>query len=121
MTILVSYLNKPIKLKLLQVVSGKSTVPMAIVHLDIKGKKCVATAEGNGPIDASFRAVQQLVKKKVALEEFLVQAITRGSDDVGKVHIQLEHQGKRVHGFGVDEDIITASVEALIDAFNKIV
>ena len=50
------------------------------------------------------------------LEEFLIQAITRGSDDIGKVHIQVEHKGKIFYGFSANTDIITASVEAFIDA-----
>jgi 2-isopropylmalate synthase len=56
----------------------------------------------------------------VHLEEFLIQAITKGSDDLGKVHIQVEHQGKIYYGFSANTDIITASVEAFIDALSKI-
>jgi 2-isopropylmalate synthase len=56
----------------------------------------------------------------VHLEEFLIQAITRGSDDLGKVHVQVEHQEKIYYGFGTNTDIITASVEAFIDAISKI-
>jgi 2-isopropylmalate synthase len=56
----------------------------------------------------------------VHLEEFLIQAITKGSDDIGKVHIQVEHQGKTYYGFSANTDIITASVEAFIDAIDKI-
>ncbi|WP_421918508.1 2-isopropylmalate synthase [Marinifilum sp.] len=114
-------LDKTVELELLQVVSGKSTIPMATVHLKIKGEKCAATAEGNGPIDACFNAVKTLIKQKFTLGEFLVQALTRGSDDLGKVHVQLEHNGKVVYGFGANVDIITASVEALVDALSKIV
>ena len=94
---------------------------MATVHLKIKGESCAATAEGNGPIDACFNAVKNLIKQKFTLGEFLVQALTRGSDDLGKVHVQLEHNGKVVYGFGANVDIITASVEALVDALSKIV
>ena len=114
-------LDKTVELELLQVVSGKSTIPMATVHLKIKGESCAATAEGNGPIDACFNAVKKLIKQKFTLGEFLVQALTRGSDDLGKVHVQLEHNGKVVYGFGANVDIITASVEALVDALSKVV
>ena len=75
----------------------------------------------NGPVDAAFKAVKKLVRHKVRLEEFLVQAITRGTDDLGKVHIQIENRGKLYYGFSGNTDIITASVEAFIDAINKIV
>ena len=114
-------LQKSVELELLQVVSGKSTIPMATVHLKIKGVSCAATAEGNGPIDACFNAVKKLIEQKFTLGEFLVQALTRGSNDLGKVHVQVEHKGRTVYGFAANVDIITASVEALVDALSKIV
>lgn len=111
---------KRLRLDYLQVVSGKSAIPMATVRLIIDGEVQMATAAGNGPIDAAINAVRQLVKKHVTLEEFLIQAITRGTDDVGKVHIQLEHNGDVVYGFSADTDIITASVNAYLDAVSKV-
>jgi 2-isopropylmalate synthase len=110
-----------IRLKYLQVVCGKSSVPMATVKLLIDGELCTATSSGNGPIDASFSAVKQLIHRKIVLEEFLVQAITRGTDDVGKVHIQIENKGNIYYGFSANTDIITASTEAFIDAVSKII
>lgn len=111
--------NQPVRLKLLQVVAGKSTIPMATVHLYIHGEEKMATAEGNGPIDACVNAVKKIIPNKFVLDEFLIQAITRGSDDIGKVHVKL-YSGKRMlYGFGADVDIITASVKALVDAVSK--
>ncbi len=107
-----------IKLDLLQVVCGKSSVPVATVRLNMYGAMITETAEGNGPIDAAFSAVKKIVKKKVRLEEFLIQAITRGSDDLGKVHVQIVYKGVMYYGFGASTDIITASVEAYIDALS---
>ena len=92
---------------------------MASVRLDIAGEKFDATASGNGPVDAAINAVKQIVKRHVILEEFLIQAITRGSDDVGKVHMELDYEGVKYFGFGANTDIITASVEAFLDAINK--
>ncbi len=109
-----------IKLNYLQVVSGKSLKPMATVCLDIAGEKFDATASGNGPVDAAINAVKQIIKRQVILEEFLIQAITKGSDDVGKVHMELDFDGVKYFGFGANTDIITASVEAFLDAVNKI-
>jgi 2-isopropylmalate synthase len=94
---------------------------MAAVKLNINGESFTATESGNGPIDAAFKAVCAIVRHKIKLEEFLVQAITRGSDDLGKVHIQIENRGKFYYGFAGNTDILTASVEALINAINKIV
>ena len=112
--------EKSLKLELLQVVCGKSTVPVATVGLRINGEIHTSTASGNGPIDAAFTAAKHLISKTVHLEEFLIQAITKGSDDFGKVHIQLENEGKIYYGFGTHKDIVTASVEAFIDAIAKI-
>ncbi len=113
--------NGKIKLEHLQVLAGKSAIPMATVTLNIGGESFTATQSGNGPVDAAFRAVKSLIRHKVRLEEFLVQAITRGSNDLGKVHIQIENRGSIYYGFAGNTDILTASVEAFLDAVNKIV
>ncbi len=112
--------SRNLKLKYLNVVCGKSAIPMATVQLIIEGEVCTATASGSGPVDAAFNAVKQLIKKKVALEEYLVQTVTRGSDDVGKVHVQVENKGNIYYGFSANTDIVTASVEAYIDAISKV-
>ena len=113
--------QRHIKLDFLQVVSGKTTIPMATVRLNVDGKIFSATESGNGPVDAAIKAVKEIVKKNALLEEFLIQAITKGSDDIGKVHMQLKYNNKVFYGFGANTDIVTASVEAYIDALNKFV
>ena len=112
--------DAPIKLETLQVVCGQSTVPTATVQISFGGDTFTETAYGNGPVDAAFNAVKSITKRRVHIEEFLVQAITRGSDDLGKVHIQVSHKGKMYYGFGANTDIVTASVESLLDALSKI-
>lgn len=113
--------KRKIHLTRLQVTAGKGSLPVASVTLEINGEEHTATTEGNGPIDASFSAVKLIVKKKNKIEEFLIQAITRGSDDLGKVHVQIENKGVRYYGFSASTDIITASVEAYIDALSQII
>ncbi len=108
-----------IKLDFLQVVSGKTTIPMATVRLNVNGEIVAATCSGNGPVDAAISAVKQIIQKSIILEEFLIQAMTKGSDDLGKVHMQVQCNEKTYYGFGVNTDIVTASVEAYIDAINK--
>ncbi len=110
----------PIELVSLQVMCGKSTIPTATVQVSFRGDVFTETASGNGPIDAAFTAVKNLVKRRVRLEEFLIQAITRGSDDIGKVHVQIEHKGHIYYGFSANTDIVTASVEAFLDSLGKI-
>jgi 2-isopropylmalate synthase len=116
----VSQGEKAMKLEMLQVTCGKSMLPVATVGVKINGEVHTSTATGNGPIDAAFTAVKQLISKTVVLDEFLIQAITKGSDDIGKVHVQVEHEEKIYYGFSANVDIITASVEAFIDAIAKI-
>ena len=113
--------DKAVHLELLQVVCGKTAVPVATVKIKVNGEVQTATASGNGPVDASFSAVNKILQKKVKLEEFLIQAITRGKDDLGKVHVQIQYDEKMYYGFSANTDIITASVEAYIDALAKIV
>jgi 2-isopropylmalate synthase len=112
--------EKSLKLETLQVSCGLTMIPVATVGIKINGELHLSTSSGNGPIDAAFTAVRQLISKTVHLEEFLIQAITKGSDDLGKVHIQVEHEGRTYYGFSANTDIITASVEAFIDAIAKI-
>ncbi|MBU4017522.1 2-isopropylmalate synthase, partial [Patescibacteria group bacterium] len=89
--------------------------------ISINGKQKSAKATGNGPVDAAYTAVNKIVKKKVGLDEYLVQAITGGSDDVGRVHVQLRYKGNIYYGFGADTDIVVASVKAYLDGLNKII
>ena len=108
-----------IKLDYLQVTSGHGVRPVAALILDIAGEKFEAAAEGNGPVDAAINAVKRIIKRQMTLKEFTIQAINRGSNDVGKVHMQVEYDGSVYYGFGANTDIIAASVEAYIDCINK--
>lgn len=111
--------ERRIKLDFLQVVTGKDLIPMATIGLDIAGEKFSATESGNGPVDAAIKSIKSIILRKTKLQEFLIQAMTRGSDDIGKVHMQVLHDGQVYYGFGANTDIITASVEAYLDAINK--
>ena len=113
--------DQGIKLDFAQVVSGKHTVPMSTVRIMVNGEPFIASAVGNGPIDACFNAINQIVKQEVNLDEFLIQAITGGSNDTGKVHIQVSHNNKSYYGFSANTDIVTASCEAYVDALSKVV
>ncbi len=113
--------NGSIKVEFLQVTSGKGVRPVASLCLNIAGETFEAAASGNGPVDAAINAMRQIIKRKMSLQEFTIQAISRGSNDVGKVHMQVEHDGKVYYGFGANTDIVTASLEAYVDAINKFV
>ncbi len=112
--------DRRLKLEYLQVVAGKGLKSMASVEVSVAGETFESTSSGNGPVDAAISAIKKIIKRKVVLEEFLIQAITRGSNDVGKVHMQIDHKNQIYYGFGTNTDIVTASAEAFIDAINKI-
>ena len=112
--------KRSLKLDYLHVSTGTAPETMATVRLNINGDIQSATASGNGPVDAAFSAVKQLIKRKLHLEEFLIQAITKGSDDIGKVHVQVKNGNNLYGGFSGNTNILTASVEAFIDAISKI-
>lgn len=108
-----------IKLDFMQVTSGIGVKCIGVVGLDIAGEKFQASATGNGPVDAGIKAVKEIIKRQMVIEEFLIQAINRGSDDTGKVHMQVSHEGVIYYGFSANTDIVVASVEAFINAVNK--
>ena len=74
-----------ISIDYLQVTSGIGVRAVASVGINIAGEKFEAAASGNGPVDAAINAIKQIIRRKMTLEEFLIQAITKGSDDTGKV------------------------------------
>jgi len=113
--------EKNIKLKHLQVICGDSTIPVATVTVHAFGFDFTQTHEGNGPIDAAIKAIKAIIKMNPIIEEFLVQAITKGSDDIGKVHMQIKYEGNSYYGFGASTDIVTASVEAYLDGLSKFI
>ena len=108
-----------VRLDFLQVTTGKGVKSVASIGLDISGQKFEAAASGNGPVDAAIKALKKIIMKQMTLKEFTIQAISKGSDDVGKVHMQVEYDGSLYYGFGANTDIVTASVEAYIDCINK--
>lgn len=110
-----------IEIDYLQVICGKGTRNVASIGLNIAGEHFEASATGNGPVDAAIKAVKKIISREMVIQEFLIQAINRGSDDMGKVHMQVEHKGMLYYGFSANTDIVSASVEAFIDALNKFV
>lgn len=111
--------SRRIKLDFLQVTSGIGVHSVASVGLDIAGEKFEACASGNGPVDAALSAIKNIIHRQMVVKEFLIQAINRGSNDIGKVHMTVEHEGIEYNGFSANTDIVGASAEAFIDAINK--
>ncbi len=120
-------IKQKIQIDLVEVVCGYPLKPMASVKLKIDGTEHIASMTGNGPVDASYNCVNQIIndahllKKIPVLKEFLIQAVTKGSDDISRVNVQLEHAKKMYYGFGSDTDIVVAAVRAYVDGLNKLV
>lgn len=113
--------NHRIKVEYLQVTSGVGIKSVASVGLNIAGERFEACATGNGPVDAAISAIKIIIRRQMLVKEFLIQAINKGSNDVGKVHMTVEHEGRQYYGFSANTDIVAASAEAFVDAINKFV
>jgi len=106
----------------LAVVTGIRVIPTASVRLVLDGKEYIASETGLGPVDAAIKAVQKLTADlvNVRLKEFRIEAATGGSDAMGEVIIKVEDRhGNVVSARAAHEDIVMASVEAMIDAINR--
>lgn len=115
-----NYDDRAIKVTLLQVVCGDPLRPMATVKLRINGTEKEASAAGNGPVNATINAIHEIIKDDIDLDEFSIQAMHGGSEDVSKVNMRVKHNGQSYYGFGYSTDIVSASVNAYVDALNKI-
>ena len=111
--------KRHVKLEALEVTTGKGVVPDATIRLNVDGRSFGAQSTGNGPLDASIKALKKIIRRTMTLKEMTIQALSKGSDDMCKVHMQVENDGHLYYGFGSDTDIVTASVEAYIDCINK--
>lgn len=107
--------NQSIKLKYLQVMTG-TLLPTATVVVKFGNHERMATATGNGPVDAAVTAIKTLINEKIILTEFLMQAMTKGSNDVGRVHTQVKCGDRLAHGYSAHTDTVRAAVESVIDA-----
>lgn len=102
----------------LEAVSSTGSKPSARVALSVCGETVTATEEGDGPVDAAFKAVEAIVKTGAELKLYSVNAITQGSDSQGEVTVRLQKDGIIVNGSGADTDIIVASIKAYVNAAN---
>lgn len=112
--------SERVRLVSLHAASGTGDQPVAVVELDIEGETHRATAEGDGPVDAVFKAIESLVEPNGKLLLYAVNAITAGTDAQGEVTVRLQEGDRIVNGQGSDTDIIVASAKALIAALNKL-
>jgi 2-isopropylmalate synthase len=104
----------------LEISSGSKGPARAALTLSVDGAAHGAEAEGDGPVDAAFKAVRSIFPHEAELKLFSIGAITEGADAQAKTTVRLEENGRLVDGQGADTDTIVAAVRAYVHALNKL-
>ena len=108
------------RLVALEAISHTGEKPRATVVLNVDGHERSSFSEGDGPVDAVFRAIEQEASSGAKLLLFSINAITTGTDSQAEVMVRLERDGRIVNGAGADTDIIVASAKSYLDALNTL-
>ncbi|MDD5659687.1 MAG: 2-isopropylmalate synthase [Actinomycetota bacterium] len=109
------------KLNYYHILSGTNVKSTSTVGIEINGKLFEAVHFGDGPIDASFKAIDQITKLSAKLIDYSIEAVSEGKDAIGAVKIVVSNNGIQVLGRGISTDVIEASIKAYINAMNRIV
>ncbi len=109
------------KLISLKANSETGKTPSAQVTLLVNGEEITAMANGGGPVDATYCAIEEIVDTRAQLQLYSVNNITTGTDAQGEVTVRLQKFGRIVNGHGADTDIVVASAKAYLHALNKLV
>ncbi|HER54605.1 MAG TPA: 2-isopropylmalate synthase, partial [Candidatus Bathyarchaeota archaeon] len=111
---------RPITLEEITVVTGNKVTSMASVRLNLNGETLTEAATGVGPVDAAITAIKKAVGivEPIQLENYSVKAITGGTNAVTEVAVSLSKGDRKATAAGVNEDIVIASVEAMISGMN---
>ena len=100
--------------------SGMSQKPHATIVLAENGAEKRAESQGDGPVDATFKAIESVAKSGAELLLYSVNAVTQGTESQGEVTVRLAKGGRIVNGIGADTDIVVASAKAYVSALNKL-
>jgi len=109
-----------IKVLSLTVIAGTMGPQSATLTLDIEGRHVTTQAIGNGPVDAIFKAIRELVPHEAKLELYQVHAVTEGTDAQAEVSVRLSAAGRSFTAKGADPDTLVASAKAYLGALNKL-
>ncbi len=115
--------EEKVKLEGFTVITGDNVLPTATVKLNIDGNIKTSAQTGVGPVDAAINAIQSLVRETtdIKLKEYHIEAITGGTNALAEVFVILaDKEGNSATGRSTVEDVVMASVEAVLDAINKI-
>jgi 2-isopropylmalate synthase len=108
------------RLSSLSVTSQTGETPVASLKVMVDGVEYAGESAGSGPVDATFKAIEQIVDSGANLQIYSVNAVTQGTDSQGEVTVRLEKAGRIVNGLGADTDIIIASAKAYLHALNML-
>jgi 2-isopropylmalate synthase len=100
--------------------SGTNVAPYATVSLKHKNKTLTKSSSGDGPVDACFKAIDKITGIKGELQDYRIEAVTKGKDAIGEASVKLKAKGRVVTSRGSSTDIIEASIRAYLNALNKI-
>ncbi len=112
--------NDRIRVESLKITCGTEGPQTAELKLKVDGESRTTTANGDGPVDATFRAIRELFPHEARLQLYQVHAVTGGTDAQAEVTVRLEENGRTVHGQGADTDTLVASARAYVNALNKL-
>jgi 2-isopropylmalate synthase len=113
--------NEHIKIKHLRVVCGSEAPQTADITLEIDGVEKQCTSEGDGPVDATFKAIKTLYPTQARLQIYQVNAVTEGTDAQATVSVRLEEDGRIATGQSSDTDTVFASAKAYVNAVNRLI
>ncbi|HEX9677731.1 2-isopropylmalate synthase [Nitrososphaera sp.] len=105
------------------IVTGMNIIPTAVVRLNAEGKDLISSETGVGPVDAALKAIQKIAADvaSIKIREYKLDSISGGSDALAEVSVKVEDKnGNIVSARKANEDIVVASVEAMMDAINKV-
>lgn len=111
--------GKIIDLQEIAVITGNHVIPTASLKATVNGVEHVYASVGVGPVDAALKAIMGILPTQVILKEFKIEAISGGSEAIGHVVVALEDErGQIFDASGTGDDIVIASVEAMVNAIN---
>ncbi len=113
--------NEHLQVKFLRVICGTEAPQSADLTLTIDGTDHQVTANGDGPVDATFNAVKKLFPHEARLQLYQVHAVTEGTDAQATVSVRMEEDGKIVTGQSADTDTVVASAKAYVNALNRLI
>ncbi|MAT50368.1 MAG: 2-isopropylmalate synthase [Porticoccaceae bacterium] len=105
-------------LKDMEVISRTGSLPHARLTIRVAGEDAAVDADGDGPVDAIFKAIEKLASSEANLQLYSVNAVTEGTEAQGEVTVRLERGGRIVNGQGADTDVLVASARAYLNALN---